>query len=382
MPKFKNQDLHYDIVGSFLRPKNLKRARLNYHLGNISRNDLTQIEDADIAKLVQKEKQNGLKIVTDGEFRRSWWHLDTFWGFNGIAHVKDKHGYQFHGEETRKDSARVSGKISFNPGHPDLKAYRYLHNLISDDPDIVARQSIPSPAQLFNELIRGPENIKALEKYYSNLKDLIHDVGKAYHDLIIALYNSGCRDVKLDDCTWATLCDPSFHSLIDKLAKKSSLKIDWPKLIKLNLVFNNEAIKDLPKDLVVNTHSCRGNYDSHWAAQGGYEPVAKELFGKENVDNYYLEYDTKRSGDFKPLQYVNGNKGVVLGLVTTKKPELESQQHLIHRIHEATKYVPLDRLSISPQCGFSSTEEGNHLTEAQQWAKIRLVVDTAKKVWN
>ncbi|WP_413627937.1 5-methyltetrahydropteroyltriglutamate--homocysteine S-methyltransferase [Fructilactobacillus vespulae] len=364
---------HFDIVGSFLRPEPLKAARNDYYEKHaITRDQLIAVENQEIEKLVKKEIEAGLKTVTDGEFRRSYWHLDTFWGFDGIEHTHQEHGYRFNGIETRDDSCQVSGKIKFNPNHPDLAAFKFLKKLVANHPEITPRQSVPSPAQLYAELVRGPENLAALHKYYPEEKDLIQDIGKAYHDLFIALYEAGCRDIKIDDCTW---------TINAQSTKFNDNRGDVNSLQKLYLQFNNEALKNLPSDLTISTHVCRGNYDSTWATSGGYEPVAKTLFGKENVDNYYLEFDDDRSGDFQPLQEVSAGKSVVIGLVTSKKPELEDKQVLKNRIKEASRLVPLDRLALSTQCGFASTEEGNRLTEQQQWDKIRLVVETAQEVW-
>lgn len=367
--------LHYDIVGSFLRPTELKQARTDFAAGKITADQLHQVEDKLITDLVAKEKKNGLKIVTDGEFRRSYWHLDTFWGFNGIKHTKPKHGYFFHDEETRADSAQVSGKISFNPEHPDLEAYKYLYSLVKDDPELTARQSVPAPAQLYAELIREEDNRRAIKKYYSSTEELINDIGQAYHDLLQALYDVGCRDVKFDDCTWGMVVDKNYWT------KRIQEGFSLEKLEETYLAANNAALKNLPDDLRVSTHVCRGNYHSTWAASGGYAPVADHLFARENVKAFYLEYDDGRSGDFEPLAKVVSGKDVVLGLVTSKKPDLEDPQLLIKRVNEASKYVPLEYLALSTQCGFASTEEGNKLTEEQQWAKIRLVVETAKKIW-
>ncbi|KRL01093.1 5-methyltetrahydropteroyltriglutamate--homocysteine S-methyltransferase [Liquorilactobacillus capillatus] len=368
--------LHYDIVGSFLRPQQLKQARKQFEAGHITHSELTVVEDDAIKDLVRKEKEAGLKIVTDGEFRRSYWHLDTFWGFKGIKHTIPEHGYFFHDEETRADSARITGQIAFQADHPDVKAYQFLQDLIADDGDVTARQSIPSPAQFYAELVRGEENEAAAKKYYPDETKLITDIGQAYHDLIIALYDLGCRDIKLDDCTWGMIVDEGFWKAMTNGA------FDRLELQKLYLKLNNAALVDLPDDLRISTHICRGNYHSTWAASGGYAPVAEQLFARENVAAFYLEFDDDRSGDFAPLVAVPDGKQVVLGLVTSKKPELESQADLIKRIKEAAQYVPLENLSLSTQCGFASTEEGNKLDENQQWAKIKLVIETAKKVWN
>jgi len=367
--------LHYDIVGSFLRPDSVKEARVNFAANKISQEQLTAVEDEAIRDLVAKEIDAGLKVVTDGEFRRNYWHLDTFWGFSGIEHTYAEHGYLFHDEETRNDSAQVVGKIAFNPEHHDLKAFNFLNELVKDQPGVTARQSIPSPAQFYAELARGAENEAALQKYYPNQEKLVQDIGNAYHDLILALYDAGCRDVKIDDCTWGMVVDGDFWQ------EMTNGEFNRDALQDLYLTLNNAAITDLPSDLRISTHICRGNYHSTWAAKGGYAPVAGHLFAQEKVDAFYLEFDDERSGDFAPLAEVPAGTQVVLGLVTSKRPELETKETLLHRINEATQYVPLENLSLSTQCGFASTEEGNQLTEQQQWDKIRLVVDTAQEVW-
>ncbi|MCI1975433.1 MAG: 5-methyltetrahydropteroyltriglutamate--homocysteine S-methyltransferase [Limosilactobacillus sp.] len=364
----------YDIVGSFLRPQALKEARAKFTQGQISRDDLTKVEDKCIIDLVNKEEAVGLHAVTDGEFRRSYWHLDTFWGFAGIKHTTQAHGYLFHDEETRNDSAQVSGKIAFKPEHPDVEAFKFLKK-ITKDKDVIPRQSIPAPAQFYAELVRGDENIAALRKYYPTDDELFHDIAKAYHDLILALYDAGCRDVKIDDCTWGMVVDDDFWATMAKAGfDRESLENTYLKL-------NNDAIADLPDDLTVNTHICRGNYHSTWAAKGGYGPVADHLFAHENVHAFYLEYDSERAGGFEPLAKVPDDKYVVLGLVTSKSGKLEDPQTIIDRINEAAKYHPLDHLCLSTQCGFASTEEGNILTEDQQWAKIKLVKQIAEQVW-
>ncbi|WP_101697569.1 5-methyltetrahydropteroyltriglutamate--homocysteine S-methyltransferase [Clostridium minihomine] len=361
----------YDVVGSFLRPDALKEAREKFASGSITREELTQIEDTEIKKLVAKQKEVGLKAVTDGEFRRSYWHLDFFWGFDGVKHVILDRGYQFHGEETRADSARLCGKFSFS-GHPFLAHYRFLKEIAGDN--VIARQTIPAPAQLYAELVRG-ENQKAVEEYYPNQEELFRDISSAYRQAILAFYELGCRNIQLDDCTWGMLCDKNFWTTM------AGEGYDVQALQDLYLRLNNDAIADLPSDLTVTTHVCRGNYHSTWATSGGYDPVAKTLLGKENVSAYYLEYDTDRAGDFAPLKEVSGDKLVVLGLVSSKTGELEDENQIIARIQEATQYVPADRLCLSPQCGFASTEEGNILTEEQQWQKLIFIRNIAEKVW-
>lgn len=368
--------VHYDIVGSFLRPEELKKAREQFSNHEITADELRQVEDQEIKKLVEKEIQAGLKIVTDGEFRRSYWHLDTFWGFEGIQHVQAEHGYFFDGEETRKDAVKVVGKIKYQPGHPDVEAFTYLNNLVKDQ-DVTPRQSIPSPAQFYCELVcRNDELIAATDKVYPDRKELARDVVNAYHDLLLDLYNHGARDVKLDDCTWGVLADDKFWP-----AFSEGGKLKREEIASLYQQINEEALVDLPADLRISTHICRGNYNSHWAAQGGYAPVAKYVFKEKGIDAFYLEFDNERSGNFDPIKEVPADKEVVLGLVTSKKPELEDPNELIARINEASKFHDLANLSLSTQCGFASTEEGNQLTEDDQWKKIGLVIDTAKQVW-
>ena len=250
----------------------------------------------------------------------------------------------------------------------------YLKTL-TDGTELIPRQSLPAPAQLYAELVRGPENVAALRKVYPTDDALFADLAKAYRDLILALYEAGCRDLKLDDCTWGMVVDDDFWSLM------AGADFDRESLQATYLKLNNEAIKDLPADLRVSTHVCRGNYHSTWAAKGGYGPVADYLLAQENVAAFYLEFDDDRSGDFAPLAKVPAEKEVVLGLVTSKRPALEEPEVLKARIKEASQYVPLAHLALSTQCGFASTEEGNQLTEAEQWAKIKLVIDVAKEVW-
>lgn len=367
--------LHYDIVGSFLRPEELKQARADFNAGKLSKYELVEIENKNIKELVDQEINAGLKIVTDGEFRRSYWHLDTFWGFNGIAHTHQKHGYLFHDEETRNDSVQVNGQISFSDDHPDLEAFKFLRN-ITQDKDVTPRQSIPSPAQFYSELIRDQENIAATKKYYPNEKELFADISKAYHDLILALYDAGCRDLKLDDCTWGTIVDKNLIEFYQ------SLGFTQKQLAEKYLKLNNDAIADLPADLRISTHICRGNYHSTWATSGGYDAVADYVFAKENVDAFYLEFDDERSGHFDPIAKIPADKEIVLGIVTSKKPDLEDPNNLKARIKEATAFHNLNNLALSTQCGFSSTEEGNKLTDKQQWDKINLVVNTANEIWN
>jgi methionine synthase II (cobalamin-independent) len=364
----------FDVVGSFLRPAALKAARKQYAAGNIAAADLKQVEDQSIIELIKKEEAAGLQSITDGEFRRSWWHLDFFWGLNGVEKTALDQGYIFNDEETRAETARLSGKIT-GTNHPFVDHFKFLRAHLADPK--TAKQTIPAPAQFIAELYR-PENIEATNKYYSSEADLIADIAQAYQQVALDLYDAGLRVLQLDDCTWGMLA--GFHAgAKDGTNKIDQAEIDKNKELYVNV--NNAFIEGLPEDLIVNTHDCRGNYHSTWASAGGYESVAEPLFTREKVHAFFLEYDNDRSGGFEPLAQIQDDQLVVLGLITSKSGELEDKQTVIDRIHEAAKYVPLDRLCLSTQCGFASTEEGNILTEDQQWAKIQLVKDVAEEVW-
>lgn len=360
----------YDNVGSFLRPEKLKEARASHAEGNLSATELKKIEDECIVDLIHKQKEVGLQAVTDGEFRRSWWHLDFMWELHGVQKETVEKGYAFHGAETRPETARLTGKIS-GENHSFIEDFKFIQQYAMDD--VIARQTIPAPAQFLAELQR-PENIKSTESIYPDLEELVTDIANAYQQVISDLYDAGCRSLQIDDCTWGMLCDPHFFEFRpDNTGVKE--------VGELFLNVNNLSLQNLPGDLVVTTHVCRGNYNSTWASSGGYDPVAELLFAKANVSAYYLEFDTERAGGFEPLQHVSDDKLVVLGLFSSKIGELEDKEAIKARIEEATKFVELDRLCVSPQCGFASTEEGNILTEEQQWNKLRLIKEVADEVW-
>ena len=361
----------HDIVGSFLRPQSLKEARIKHAKGELSPEALKDIEDEEITRLVKKEIAAGLKAVTDGEFRRSWWHLDFMWGLDGVEKSVDTMGYQFKNAKTRAETARLSGKIRFD-AHPFLEHYQFLKEAAGDG--AIARQSIPAPAQLLSELQR-PENIDATKRYYPTIEELVEDIAKAYRNTVQAFYQLGCRNLQFDDCTWGMMCDKNYMRA--KLGDDYNL--DSTKALYVQL--NNKSLEGRPEDMVLTTHVCRGNFRSTWAASGGYEPVADILFGKENVDAYYLEFDTERAGDFSPLRFVSDEKLVVLGLFSSKSGVLEDKHTIINRIKEATRYIPINRLCISPQCGFASTEEGNIISEEQQWNKLRFIKEIADEIW-
>lgn len=360
-----------DVVGSFLRPEALKKARKDFEEGRITATQLREIEDQLITDLIAKQKAHGLKAITDGEFRRAYWHLDFMWGFEGIEHIELAHGYQFHGEETTKGSIRLTGRIGGH-AHPFVEDYKFVKQF--EEEGIVAKQTLPAPAQLLAELFRSDNTLNTL-RVYPDGGQLEHDIAAAYRQVILDLYAAGCRNVQLDDCTWGMIVDGDYWK--SKMNANFSLETDAERYLRVN----NLALENLPDDLVVNTHVCRGNYHSTYAFRGAYDPVAPYLFARANVDAFYLEFDDERSGGFEPLKYVPAGKKVVLGLVTTKSPVLEDRRAVIDRIHEAARYVPLDHLYLSPQCGFASCEIGNKLTEEEQWAKVDLVCDIARAVW-
>ena len=361
----------YDFVGSFLRPQAIKTARAEFKAGEITREQLTAVENEQITLLIEKQKRAGYHAITDGEFRRSYWHLDCMWGFAGIDEIELDHGYYFQGEETTHGSIRVSGKIS-GENHPFVEHYKFVKQF--EDENCIARQTMPAPAQLLAELYRE-DNGKNTDAVYPDHEQLLQDIAAAYRTVIRDLYNAGCRSIQFDDCTWGMFCDPNYQAFIAQAGVKLEDQANE------YLCLNNLALEGRPADLALTTHVCRGNYHSTWASRGGYAPIAPVLFAHENVDAFYLEFDDERSGNFEPLQYVAEGKKVVLGLITTKSSQLEDKASVIARIHEAEKYIPLDRLCLSPQCGFASCEIGNKLTDLEQWNKLKLVKEIAEEVW-
>ena len=361
----------YDYVGSFLRPKALKEARIKYESKEISFEELTQIENEEITKLVNKQIELGYNVITDGEFRRATWHLDFMWGFEGVAHEQTGSGVQFDGELASLEDTYLVGKIKAKK-HPFVEYFRYLKQF--EDENTIAKYTIPAPAQMFQQMI-VPTNIETTRKYYATNEELIQDIGVAYQDVIKQFYKAGCRNLQLDDCTWG--------AIVGDAAKQryKALGIDLEDVKKQLLTVNNLALEGRPEDMVITSHICRGNYHSTFFTSGPYDTVADYVFAKENVDALFLEYDDERSGGFAPLKKVSEDKKVVLGLITTKKPDLEDKEKVINRIRQAAKYIPLERLCLSPQCGFASCAIGNKLTEEEQWAKLKLVKEIAEEVW-
>ena len=361
----------YDYVGSFLRPQALKDAKAAFAEGKISEEELDNIINDEIRKVVAKQKELGFHVITDGEFRRTFWHLDFMWGFEGVEHKATGSGVQFNGELAVLDETYLVGKIRAKK-HPFVEYFRFLKQF--EDENTVAKYTIPAPAQTFQQFI-VPANYETTRKFYADNEELIRDIAAAYREVIRQFYDAGCRNLQLDDCTWG--------AIVGDAAKQryAALGIDIEEVKKQLLEVNNLALEGKPEDMVITSHICRGNYHSTYFTSGPYDSVADYVFAKENVDALYLEYDDERSGGFEPLQKVSEDKKVVLGLITTKSPSMEDKEVIIRRIKEAANYVPLDRLCLSPQCGFASCEIGNKLTEEQQWAKLRLVKEIAEEVW-
>lgn len=360
----------YDFVGSFLRPQALKDAKAAYNDGKITKEELDRVTDEEITKVVAKQKKLGFHAITDGEFRRTYWHLDFMWGFEGVTHQAGG-GVQFNAEMAALDDTWLVGKVKAKP-HPFVEYFKFLKQF--EDENTVAKYTIPAPAQMFQQMII-PVNYKNTRKYYETNKELIHDIGTAYQEVIRQFYEAGCRNLQLDDCTWG--------AIVGDAAKQryKLLGTDIEDVKKELLEVNNLALEGKPEDMVITSHICRGNYHSTFFTSGPYDSVADYVFAKENVDALFLEYDDARSGGFAPLAKVSPDKKVVLGLITTKTPQLEEKKVVIKRIHEAAKYIPLERLYLSPQCGFASCEIGNKLTEEEQWEKLKLVKEIAEEVW-
>lgn len=361
----------YDFVGSFLRPEAVQNAKALFKKGLISKEELTKVENTEIEKLIAKQKAAGYHVISDGEYRRAYWHLDFFWGLNGIEQTELSHGYFFHNEETAKGSIKIVGKIS-GENHPFVEHFKFV-NQFSDEHH-VAKQTFPAPAQLLAELFRK-DNIENTKKFYPNLDELIEDIGAAYRTVIRELYAAGCRNIQVDDCTWGMFVDEKYW------AARQNGNISLEEEAEKYLRVNNLAYQDRPEDLALTTHICRGNYHSTYACTGAYDPVAPILFARENVDAFYLEFDDERSGGFEPLKYIPEDKKVVLGLITSKRAQLEDKEFIKKRIKEASKYIPLERLCLSPQCGFASCEIGNKLTDEDQWKKLALVKEIATEVF-
>ena len=361
-----------DHVGSFLRPERLKEARAKFNAGEINAEELERVENEEIIALIEKEKELGLKSVTDGEFRRAFWHLDFLENLDGVELVEVDHfSVQFKDKDVKPKTLRIVGKVDFSEDHPFVKHFKFLKEHAGDTP---VKLTIPSPSMLHLITQVREKNYVPIERYKDNEALFYDDVVDAYRKALQCFYDLGCRNIQLDDTSWGEFC------ALDKREAYEARGFDLEKIARDYVDVLNRVIEWKPEDLVVNMHICRGNFRSTWFSSGGYEPVAKTLFGHCRVDGFFLEYDSDRAGDFTPLRYIKDQK-VVLGLITSKSGDLEDKGEVISRIKEASQYVPLEQLCLSPQCGFSSTEEGNILTIEAQWDKLKLIDEIVHEVW-
>lgn len=360
-----------DHVGSFLRTEPIKEARKAFANGEIDTDALKAVEDAEIEKLVQKEIEVGLKSITDGEFRRSYWHLDFLAGLEGVELFEAEYINNFKGDKPKSNAIKVVGKVDFN-GHYMLEHFKFLKQAVEKygDGSQVAKFSIPSPNMLFTR-------IQGDEYYHDNQEQFYCDTVAAYQKAIQGFYDAGCRYLQLDDTSWIDfVSEDRIKAVVEKHGK------DVQEIIDTRVRCLNDAISKRPDDMLITMHICRGNFRSTYITSGGYDTISDAIFANLQVDGLFLEYDDNRSGDFEPLKsFKRTDLTVVLGLITSKFPELEDPDRIRERINEANKNIPLENLAISPQCGFASTEEGNKLTEEDQWKKIKHVIEIAESVW-
>lgn len=356
-----------DHVGSLLRPAALKKAREKHASGEINAAALKFVEDREIGLVVKKQEETGLEAVTDGEFRRSWWHLDFLWGLDGVTKIDMGSGIAFSGTATRAEGTRVNGELGYS-SHPMIDHFKFVRAQTGR----IAKMSIPAPSAIYGRPVPP-----AIDKdIYPDRARFFDDLGRAYRDAVHAFADAGCRYLQLDEVFIAMLCDPKYRQqMTDRGDNPETLANLYGDLI-------NTAISDIPDDMSITMHLCRGNYKSTFMGSGGYDAVQEVLFNDINVDSYFMEYDDERSGGFEPLRLLPKGKTVVLGLVTTKSGMLESKDELKRRIDQAGKFADLDQLCLSGQCGFASTEEGNTLSEDEQWAKLARIVEVADDVWS
>jgi 5-methyltetrahydropteroyltriglutamate--homocysteine methyltransferase len=366
MSKRSKPPFRADHVGSLLRPAALKKAREQRAKGEIDAAALKAVEDREIERVIRKQEDVGLRGITDGEFRRSWWHLDFLWGLEGVEKYVMGEGVAFAGVATRNEGLKVTGKIGFS-GHPMLEHFRFLAAHTGRTPKI----TIPSPSALYGRPVKPPIDAAV----YPDLDAMFADLGQAYKKAVRAFADAGCRYLQLDEVFIAMLCDEKYR------AQMKARGDDPERLGPLYGDLINTAMSDIPDDMTVTMHLCRGNYKSTFMGSGGYEAEQEILFDRIKVHGYFMEYDSTRAGGFEPLRLVPKDRQVVLGLVTTKTGRLESRDDIRRRIEEAAKYVSLEQLCLSPQCGFASTEEGNVLAEDEQWAKLEMIVEVAQEVW-
>jgi 5-methyltetrahydropteroyltriglutamate--homocysteine methyltransferase len=356
-----------DQVGSLLRSPALKEARGRGERGEITAEQLRAVEDREIETLIRKQEAVGLKSITDGENRRRSWQTDFVERLPGIESYVGERKFKFQGIQPKQILIRVTEKLGAFDGHPMIEHFKFLAARTKATP----KMTIPSPSAV--HFRHGREGVP--EKLYPDMNDFYRDLGETYRKVVRAFADAGCRYLQLDEVNLTYLCDPKQRQIvIDRGEDPDLLPSAYAGMI-------NAAVSDIPADMTITMHLCRGNFRSTFIASGGYEPVAELLFNSINVHGYFMEFDTERAGGFEPLRFVPKGKQVVLGLVTSKSGVLESKDEIKRRIDEAAKFVPLDQLCLSPQCGFSSSEEGNILAEEEQWAKLRMIVELADEIW-
>ncbi len=364
-----NPPFRADHVGSLLRTPAVKENRLRWKHGEISDDALRAIENREIAETVKRLESTGMKSITDGEFRRDYFHLDFLQQLDGVSvtgGIAANPNAKVAEDKFTPPQLSVTGKLK-HARNIQVDDFNFLKSVTTQTPKV----SIPSPTMVH---FRGGRKAIAIDAY-PDMDEFFEDLAACYRDEIAALYAAGCRYIQLDDTNLAYLCDPKMRAAAAERGE------DPNELPRTYAALINSVIDNRPEDLTVGIHLCRGNYRSTWFAEGGYEPVAEVLFNSINVDAYFLEYDDERSGDFAPLRFVPNDKVVVLGIMSSKLADLESTDFLTERIKEAAKYMPLENMCVSPQCGFSSTHHGNALTEKQQWEKFERLVKTAQTIW-
>ena len=356
-----------DHVGSLLRPAALKAARASHERREITAAELAAIEDSEIERVIRKQEEVGLRSVTDGEFRRAFWNYDFLGKLNGVEAYLGERKIKFQGPQPKPMMLRVTGKLGGDGSHPMIGHFKF----VAARAKATAKMTIPSPSSLHFRYGRDavPTAI------YPVMDDFYRDLGESYRKVVRAFADAGCRYLQLDEVNFTYLCDPKLRALVTERGD------DPQALPHVYAAMINAAVSDAPADMTTAMHLCRGNFQSSFVASGGYEPVAEILFNAIDIDAYFMEYDSERAGGFEPLRFVPKGKMVVLGLVTSKRGILESKDAIKRRIEQAAKFIDPDQLCLSPQCGFASTEEGNILTEEEQWAKLRLIVDVADEVW-
>ena len=356
-----------DHVGSLLRPAVLKQARAKRERGEITAEELETIEDREIEAVIRKQEDAGLRSVTDGEFRRAFWNYDFLGQLDGVEAYLGERKIKFQGPQPKPMMLRVIGKVGGYRAHPMIEHFKFVAAHAKATP----KMTVPSPSSLHFRYGRDAVPVEI----YPDMDDFYRDLGEGYRKALRAFSDAGCRYLQLDEVNFTYLCDPKLRAFVANRGEDpETLPYVYARMI-------NAALSDVAPDVTKAMHLCRGNFQSTFVASGGYEPVAEILFNEINIDAYFMEYDSDRAGGFAPLRFVPKGKMVVLGLVTSKSGTLESKDELKRRIDQAARFIDLDQLCLSPQCGFASTEEGNILAEDEQWAKLRRIAEVADEVW-